>query len=68
MLICFFHVGFKNILTIPLLIKNTRPILALAIRLGVPMTLVNEQRETPVRAPDKTSTFCVHSQVLRYSY
>ena len=39
---------------IPLLIRNTRLIPALAIPTGVPMTIVNEQREKTLLATDKT--------------
>ena len=46
---------FRNILTIPLLIRNTRLILAPAIPTAAPVTVVNEPRETPLRAPEKTS-------------
>ena len=42
---CFFSIVFKNILTI---LRNTRLILTFAIPKGVPMTVVNEQRETPL--------------------
>ena len=40
---------------IPLLVRYTRLILALAIPTGVPMIVVNKQRETPLLASDKTS-------------
>lgn len=38
----FLPILFKNILTIAFLIRNTRPILALTITAGVPMTVINE--------------------------
>ena len=50
----FFIIVFRNILTTSLLIRNTRLIVALTILTGVPMTVVNEQRETPVNATVKT--------------
>ena len=42
-------------MTIPLLIRNTRLIVALVIPAGVLMKVVNEQREIPLLASDKTS-------------
>ena len=51
----FFPIVFKNNLIIPLVIRNTRPIIALAIPVGVPMTEVNKKRETPMSGPNKTS-------------
>ena len=50
MLIFFLPFVFQNIWTISLLIKNTKPILVLAIPVRVPMPVVNEQRETPLYA------------------
>ena len=47
----YFPVVFKNILIFPLLIRNTRIILTLAIPTGVPMTVVNEKREKLLLAP-----------------
>ena len=38
----FLPILFKNILTIALLIRNTRPILTLTITADVPMTVINE--------------------------
>ena len=55
-LIFSLFIVFGNILTIPLLIGNTRLILALAIPTGIPMTVINQQRKTPLLTPDKTST------------
>ena len=40
---------------IPLLIRNTRLILALDIPTGILMAVLNQQIETPLYAPDKTS-------------
>ena len=40
---------------ISLLIRNTRLILAITITTGAPMTVVNEQTETPLLALDKTT-------------
>ena len=37
------------------MIRNTRPIIALATPVGVPMTEVNKKRETPMSGPNKTS-------------
>ena len=45
----------KKISTIQILIRNTRLILTLAITSGVPMAVVNKQRETPLLAADETS-------------
>ena len=55
-LIFSLFIVFRNILTIPLLIGNTRLILALAIPTGIPMTVINQQRKTPLLTPDKAST------------
>ena len=45
-LLFLFPLFFKNILTIPLLIRNTELILTLVTATTVPMTIVNGQRET----------------------
>ena len=50
----FLTIAFKNNLTIPLLKRNTRLILAHAIRVGGTIALANEKRET-LLAPDKTN-------------
>ena len=44
---------FKNVLTNKG--KNTRQIIALTITTDVPMTVLNEKRETSLPIPDKTS-------------
>ena len=54
MLVFFLSIVFKNILAIPLVIRNTRLILALAIPTSVPMTADNEKSEAPLPTPDKT--------------
>ena len=46
---------FRNIQINPLLIRNTRLKLALAISIVVPMIIVNEEKETSLLAPNKTS-------------
>ena len=51
----FFNIVFKNMLTIPLLIRNIRLILTLTNLSGVPVTVAYEQRDTPLLAPDKTN-------------
>ena len=38
-----------------LLVRNTRLILALAIRIGVPVAVVNKHREVSLLVPEKTS-------------
>ena len=48
-------IAFKNILMVPLLIKNTTLMLAPDISKGIAMTVLNEQTETPLHAPDKTT-------------
>ena len=54
--VCFFlYHYFKNILTISLQARNATLILALAIPKGVATAVVNEKKETPLIAPDKTS-------------
>ena len=56
MFIFFLTIIFRNILTIPLLIrKYYRLMQALVIPTGLPMTAVNKQRETPLPVPQKTS-------------
>ena len=50
-----FYVVLKIILTIPLVTKPTRLILTLVISTCLPMSVVNEERETPLPSPDKTS-------------
>lgn len=40
---------------VPLLIKNTTLMLAPDISKGIAMTVVNEQTETPLHTPDKTT-------------
>ena len=57
MFVFFLPIGFRNILIIPLIIRNTRLIVALAIGTGVPLTLVNELRKTPLFAPEKNKSF-----------
>ena len=52
MLIFFLPIVFKKILTILLLIRNTRLILTLAI---ISVTVVNEQMKTPLLVPNKTN-------------
>ena len=52
MLIFFLPIVFKKILTILLLIRNTRLILTLAI---ISVTVVNEQMKTPLLIPNKTN-------------
>ena len=52
MLIFFLPIVLKKILTILLLIRNTRLILTLAI---ISVTVVNEQMKTPLLVPNKTN-------------
>lgn len=65
MLIFILLTFFKNILAIPLLIRNHRLILTLSIAKTVPMTAGHERRETSLLAPGKTQAeFCFHSREL----
>ena len=47
MLIFLFQIDFENILTIPLVTRNTRLILTFTIPTSVGMTVVNEKRKAP---------------------
>lgn len=49
----FFFTVFKNILRIPLITRNTRLILALAIPTDAWITVANEQIEVLLLAPEK---------------
>lgn len=54
---------FGNILAIPLLIRNSRIILAIIMPTIVPMTVAHEEKETSRLTPNKTGPkFCLHSQ------
>ena len=46
-LISLFQIDFENILTIPLVTRNTRLILAFTIPTSVGMTVANEKRKAP---------------------
>ena len=61
-LFLFLPIVFRIILTIPLLIRNTKLIRALVIPKCVPITVVNELWKIPRFAPDKAS------KVLSYTY
>ena len=55
----FLLIVSRNILIITLWIRNSRLVLGSAITRGVPMTVVNQQREKPLMAPEKTSKLCI---------
>lgn len=50
MLLFFVPIVFRNIFTIPLIIRISRLITAFGILTVVPMAVVNEQRKTPLLA------------------
>ena len=56
----FLPIILKNILTIPLLIRNTKIIVPLAIATGVPMTVLNEKKEIPLPEPYKKTKALVY--------
>ena len=60
MLIFLLSIISKTILTIPLLIRNTRIILVLTLSTGVPLTVVNELEKRTVRTwLNKQNLFCL---------
>ena len=55
--IFFLPIAFENILTITLVTRNVRLILALAISIGVPMAVMNETRSTTTCTWQKKQRF-----------
>ena len=64
MLKLFLAIAFKKCLIILSVTRSTKLIIALAMPAGVPMTVLNEKRETPLPAPDKASIVCQHIWIL----
>ena len=61
----FIFCVFKDILAVPLVVRNTRLILALTFPTGVPIKVVNKKRETSLVALlTKQVKSCQHKGVL----
>ena len=70
-LLCFFFlflVVFSNFFTIPVVIKNARLKLALAIPAGAPITVANDAIEMLPVVTDKTITDLLNTKKKWYTY